>query len=223
MRRQGSWTRRTGTGLLHASACLLLGALSHVAAGGRLPGAGALGLTFAVLTAQGSVLFGGGRRRFDVVTLTLGGTQFSLHLAFHLLSMPDGGRCSMPSGRTGHSMAGPLTGHGMKMPMPEMSGAGDGLRAGAGAGHSMTAAMTLAHAVATLGTALCVIYGERVLRRLADLVAALAVPDIRFGSPLPVPLVPRLRAVPTAAVRTGIGVLLARSKPRRGPPQEAPA
>lgn len=195
--------------------------MSHVAAGGRLPGAGALGLTFAVLAAQGFVLFGGGRRRFDVVTLTLGGTQFSLHLAFHKLSMPDGGRCPMPPGRAGHPMAGHLTSHGMKMSMPEMSGAGDGLRTGAG--HSMTAAMTLAHAVATLGTALCVIYGERVLRRLADLVAALAVPGIRFGSPLPVPLAPRLRAVPTEAVRPGIGVLLARSTPRRGPPQEAPA
>ncbi|MFG2288197.1 hypothetical protein ACGFOU_19310 [Streptomyces sp. NPDC048595] len=192
--------------------------MSHIAAGGRLPGAGALGLVLAVLTVQGVLLFGGERRRFDVLALVLGGTQFSLHLAFHRLSMPDGGGCSMPLGHAGHSMASHLTGPGTGMSMPDMAGAGDGIKAG----HSMTAAMTLAHAVATLGTALCVIYGERVLRRLAALLAAMVVPDIRFGSSLPLPFAPRLRPTPAAAARTGFGVLLARSRPRRGPPREVP-
>ncbi|MCW7987437.1 hypothetical protein XF35_19860 [Streptomyces platensis subsp. clarensis] len=216
VRRPESWVRRTRRGLLCACACLLLGAVSHVAAGGRLPGAGALGLLFAALTAQGTLLIGGSRRRFDVMTLVLGGTQFSLHLAFHHLSTLDSGGYALPPGHTVPHMADHPTGPHVGMAPMNMASAGDGL----GTGHAMTAAMTWAHAVATLGTALCVMYGERVLRRLA----ALVVPDICCDSRLSVPFTPPLRHVPRAAVRTGIGVLLARSRPRRGPPRAvAPA
>lgn len=202
---------RAGRGLLGASACLLLGALSHVSAGGRLPGAGALGLLFAALAVQGTLLFGGGRRRFDVTALVLGGTQFSLHLALHHLSMPDGGSRSMPAGHAAHHMPGHMTGRHMGMAEADMASTGAVL--------PMTPAMTVAHAVATLGTALCVIYGERVLRRLA----ALVVPDICFRSPLPLPVTPRLRPMPAPVGHPRFGVLLARSLPRRGPPPAAPA
>ncbi|MGW1373177.1 hypothetical protein ACWD6P_02720 [Streptomyces sp. NPDC002446] len=212
MRRPGRWAGRTGRGLLCASACLLLGAGSHVSAGGRLPGAGALGFLFAVLTVQGAVLFGGRRRRFDVTTLTLGGTQFALHLAFHHLSMLDGGH-AMPVGHSAHHMAGSMTG---SMTGPHMDGMGPADMA-AGGGHALSPAMSLAHAVATLGTALCVIYGERVLRGLA----ALVVPDVCFQAPRALPFTPRLRPVLPSSARPRFGVLLARSRPRRGPPPAA--
>ncbi|WP_343240472.1 hypothetical protein [Streptomyces sp. SID14515] len=79
--------------------------------------------------------------------------------------------------------------------------------------------MTGAHAAATLGTALCVLYGERVLRRLAALVAPLIV--LRWASSLPCP--PRPRPAPPVVARIRFGALLARSRSRRGPPSVAPA
>ncbi|MFE1771068.1 hypothetical protein [Streptomyces sp. NPDC059008] len=215
MRRPGRGAGRTGRGLLCASACLLLGAASHVAAGGRLPGAGALGVLFAVLTVQGAVLFGGRRRRFDVTTLTLGGTQFALHLAFHHLSMRDGGH-AMSVGHAAHRMSGSMD---ESMAGPYMGGMTPADLAGAGGGHSLSPAMTLAHAVATLGTALCVVYGERVLRGLA----ALVVPDVCFRAPAALPFTPRLRPALPSSAHPRFGVLLARSRPRRGPPSAAPA
>ncbi|WP_241546446.1 hypothetical protein [Streptomyces sp. ScaeMP-e48] len=196
MRARGGWPTRAARGLLCGSACLLLGAVSHVVAGGRLPGAGVLALLFLALSVQGALLFGGRRRRFDVVTLVLGSTQFALHGAFHFLSEAPGGaqHSGMPAGHE-H----PMTGH---------SG-----------GHVMDAGMTLAHGAATLGTALCVIHGERVLRRLA----ALVVPRVALR-PLPsLPCLPRLRPAPPVVARIRFGALLARSRHRRGPPSAAVA
>ncbi|XQE78628.1 hypothetical protein ACN24L_06940 [Streptomyces microflavus] len=140
--------------------------MSHVVAGGRLPGAGVLALLFLALSVEGALLFGGRRRRFDVVTLVLGSTQFALHGAFHFLSAAPGGaqRSGMPAGHE-H----PVAGH---------SG-----------GHVMDAGMTLAHGAATLGTALCVIHGERVLRRLAALVVP-ASPSGPCRRSLPSPAAP---------------------------------
>ncbi|MCR8944882.1 hypothetical protein NW249_22460 [Streptomyces sp. OUCMDZ-4982] len=179
--------------------------MSHVAAGGRLPGAGVLGLLFAALAVQGALLFGGRRRRFDVVALVLGGTQFALHNAFHFLSAP--GRAHHPATVSGH---GHGHGHGHHMAGP--SGAGDG--------HVMDAGMTLAHAAATLGTALCVIHGERVLRRLA----ALLLPRLALRpAPSSLPCLPRSRPAPPGVVRIRFGALLARSRHRRGPPSAAVA
>ncbi|MFD9502856.1 hypothetical protein [Streptomyces sp. NPDC060035] len=84
MRAPGSWLTRTGNGLLCAS--LLLSAVAHVASGGRLPGAGAVLLVFAILAVLGTALFGARQRRFDVTVLVLGSLQFALHLVFHLLT-----------------------------------------------------------------------------------------------------------------------------------------
>ncbi|MFD7232530.1 hypothetical protein [Streptomyces sp. NPDC059881] len=204
MRGPGRWAGRTGRGLLCASACLLLGAVSHVSAGGRLPGAGPLALVFAALTVLGAVLFGSRRRRFDVTVLALGGTQFSLHLGFHQLSTSEAGHAS-------HHMAGRQMDAASAMAAADM--------AGAGVGHALSPAMTSAHAVAVFGTALCVIYGERVLRGLA----ALVVPAFCFRDRLVLPVVPRRRPPTLSSVHPRFGVLLARSRTRRGPPSVAPA
>ncbi|MFG3405193.1 hypothetical protein [Streptomyces sp. NPDC048142] len=203
MRAPGGLPRRAATGLLCGSACLSLGAASHVAAGGRLPGAGVLALLFLALTVQGTLLLGRRRHRFDLVVLVLGATQFALHHVFHLLPSPGTGPHPVRAAGHEHHMAGQPGGHGT-----------DG-----GAGHAMDAGMALAHAAATLGTALCVMYGERVLRRLAALLAPLVTPP-------PVPSLrcpPRPRPVPPVVARIRFGALLARSRPRRGPPTVASA
>ncbi|GGR99372.1 hypothetical protein GCM10010284_35520 [Streptomyces rubiginosohelvolus] len=203
MRAPGGLPRRAARGLLCGSACLALGAASHVAAGGRLPGAGVLAVLFLALTLQGALLLGGRKRRFDVVVLALGATQFALHNAFHFLPAPGGG--THPGMPAGH-------GHG---PQHHMTGAsGD-----PGATHAMDAGMILAHAAATLGSALCVLYGERVLRRLGALLAPRVV--LRSAPSLPCP--PRSRPVPPVVVRIRFGALLARSRCRRGPPVAASA
>ncbi|MFE7140331.1 hypothetical protein ACFVAG_21510 [Streptomyces sp. NPDC057644] len=162
-----------------------------------------LALLFLALTVQGALLFGGrlsgGRRRFDAVVLVLGGTQFALHHAFHLL--PASGGNPHPATASGHGHHMPA-GHAME-----------------GAGHAMDAGMTLAHAAATFGSALCVLYGERVLRRLGALLTPLVA--LRPAAALPCP--PRARLVPPVVARIRIGALLARSRSRRGPPAAAPA
>lgn len=212
-----SWLKRTSKVLLCASACLFLGAVSHVAAGGQLPGPGGLGLLFAGLTVLGVVLFGGRRRRFDATTLALGGTQFGLHLALHRLSLLPHGEgphtmAPAPSSIGHHSMAGHTAATHAGMNAAELPHAG--------AGHALTATMTLAHALATLGTALCVVYGERILRRLAALVLPRS--PLTVLAPLPLPPEPRLPAPPVAD-HVRHGVLLSRSRPRRGPPLVIPA
>ncbi|MEW1627899.1 hypothetical protein [Streptomyces sp. NPDC089173] len=194
MRARGGWPTRAARGLLCGSTCLFLGAVSHVAAGGRLPGAGVLALLFLVLSVQGALLFGGRRRRFDVVTLVLGGTQFALHSAFHFLPASGGGPRSATAARHEHHMSGPADGQ-----------AGE---------HVMDTGMTLAHAAATLGTALCVIHGERVLRRLA----ALFLPRLALRPTPSLPCLPRLRPAPPVVARIRFGSLLARTCHRRGPP-----
>ncbi|WP_411083636.1 hypothetical protein [Streptomyces sp. cmx-18-6] len=161
-----------------------------------------LALLLLALSAQGALLLGGRRRRFDVVTLVMGGTQFGLHTAFHYLPAP--GSAGRPAAAAGHG--GHLAGHG-----------GHGV--GGDAGHLMDARMTLAHAAATLGTALCVIHGERVLRRLAALVA----PRLALRRAPSLPCLPRLRPVPPVVGRIRFGALLARSRHRRGPPAAASA
>ncbi|MEU6732252.1 hypothetical protein ABZ929_03455 [Streptomyces physcomitrii] len=277
MRGPAPVAKRALRGLLFALACLALGALGHVSAGGELPGAVPLALVLVLLTAGGTALLDGRRPRFTAATVTLGATQFALHLAFHHLAAGSGhAGHSAPAGdragghgaggpalsgpaATGHGTGGPgtggqgmsghamdghamsghsmgghsmsghamdgsatgghsLSGHGMGG-----SGAGpaDGPVSGSGAeAHAMAAmtGMTLAHALATLASVACVLYGERLLRRLAALVLArllrLVVP------PLPA-LPPRAHRRFPAPRGIRFGVLLARSCPRRGPPPAA--
>ncbi len=201
MRAPGGLPRRAARGLLCGSACLVLGAASHVAAGGHLPGAGVLALLLLALTVQGGLLLGGRRRRFDVVVLVLGTTQFALHNAFHFLPAPGGG-----------TRPGTPTGHGTHH---HMAGASED----PGTAHAVDAGMTLAHAAATLGAALCVLYGERVLRRLGALLA----PRVALRPAPTLPCPPRSCPVPPVVVRIRFGALLARSRSRRGPPVTASA
>ncbi|MEU2828881.1 hypothetical protein ABZ667_09490 [Streptomyces lavendulae] len=185
--------------------------MSHVAAGGQLPGAASMGGLFAVLSIACGLLLGGRPRRFETTTIALGSVQFSLHFAFHSLSAGHADEPGMSSGQPAHhSMAGMgRAGHASSV-HPGMDPAGT-----AHAGHSMTPAMTLAHALATLGTALCVIYGERILRRLA----ALLLHSLRPGALPALPAVPeRPQLAPTAPLAPRLGVLLALACPRRGPP-----
>ncbi|WP_369382910.1 hypothetical protein [Streptomyces sp. cg36] len=229
MRGPESLPRRASKGLLCAFACLSLGAVSHLAAGGRLPGPGGLGLVFAALTVVGTALFGGRRRRFEVTTLALGAIQFGLHLAFHRLSMSHGSHSPAMSGMSGmagmsdmagmtaggteqHTMTGHAPGSHMGMDMAVMGHAGSG--------HAMTAGMTLAHAAATLGTALCVIHGERILRRLA----ALVLPRLPSAERPSLPVPSRRRPLPPPAPAVlHTAVLFTRCRPRRGPPPVMPA
>ncbi|WP_234315221.1 hypothetical protein [Streptomyces globisporus] len=177
-------------------------------------------MVFIGLTVLGTALFGGRRRRrFDVSVLTLGAAQFALHLVFHRLTMP-------PADGPGHrAMAdGHHHGAGMTMPthmtMPADTAMPTDLGA-AGSGHGMTASMTSGHALATLGTALCVVYGERVLRRLA----ALLLTHLPLVAPVrSCPAPPEVRPpAPFTAGHVRLGVLLTRCRPRRGPPPVIPA
>ncbi|MCF6524545.1 hypothetical protein [Streptomyces sp. JJ36] len=96
-------------------------------------------------------------------------------------------------------------------------GTGGGRHGVHAAGHMVSAGMALGHTLAALGALACLVYGELLLRQLADLV----VPSVFFRRP-PLPL-PVLRLVPRGpVVRTArFGVVLARALWRRGPPPEA--
>ncbi|WP_223837661.1 hypothetical protein [Streptomyces venezuelae] len=209
MREPGSWPRRTRWGLPGAAACLVLGAVGHVAAGGSLPSPAALAGIFAVLTVLCATLFGNRRIGFSTTTMVMGGTQFALHLAFHTLAA---GHSTAAHRSTGHhSMAGHgLAVHGGMAPAATMDPA-----AMAQAGHTMSPAMTAAHALATIGTALCVVHGERLLRHLAALLTPVRPPAAPHRTPAAAVL-PPLHVSPPLTPR--FGVLLARSRPRRGPP-----
>ncbi|WP_311137501.1 hypothetical protein [Streptomyces sp. I6] len=222
MRGPGSWLRRTGSGLLYACASLLLGTVAHRAAGGRLPDAGALLAVLGVLAVLGTA-FGGPRRRFDVAVLSLGTVQFALHITFHLLSSAPGpharpagagsGALGIPHGHTsgGSPAAGTGSHHGAL---------GGGLVSADAAGHSMTTAMTAGHALATLGTALCLVFGEHLLRRLRALLRSGLPRHCAEASPLPAhPASP----VPVAGEHRLSAEALTRCHPRRGPPLPAPA
>ncbi|SEE06545.1 hypothetical protein SAMN05428939_7216 [Streptomyces sp. TLI_105] len=183
-------------------------------------------MVFVGLTLVGTALFGGRRRRrFDVSVLVLGATQFAQHLVFHRLTMPpaDGSGHGVTADGHHHGAGMAMSTHGavpMHMPMPtHMTMPAD--MGAAGSGHGTTASMTSGHALATLGTALCVIYGERVLRRLA----ALLLPGLPLLAPAAFcPVTPEGRPpAPFTAGHVRLRVLLARCRPRRGPPPVIPA
>ncbi|MFC9325627.1 hypothetical protein [Kitasatospora sp. NPDC057015] len=238
MRTPGGWPERTSRGLLCASACLLLGVVAHVAGGGALPGPGALVGLFAAVAVLGTILLDGrGRRRFDVTVSVLAAVQFALHLALEHLSMRMG-TVAVGSGtrHDGHQGGGEaLSGAhaAMRMPAGMDMGPGPGVipavpttgtptdgLAGPMA-HGMGSAMTVAHALATFGAALCVLHGDRLLRRLAALVVRRLVVSLSLSHrPLPTRGGVPARSVPVAPAH---GVLLVRCVPRRGPPVAARA
>ncbi|WP_407916119.1 hypothetical protein [Kitasatospora sp. NE20-6] len=242
MRTPESRRERTCTGLLGASASLLLGMVAHVMAGGDLPGPGVLCGLFAALLAVGVMLPGTrDRRSFRSTVSVLATAQFALHLALDRLSMPAHPTALTTTSASGHGAATGTylcTSDGlsvvpdtMQMP-PDMDmgfgpgvmpdPAGGALDAAGTAGpmpHGMGWAMTVAHALATFGTAVFLLHGDRVLRRLAALVVRrLILPLLRC----PVPQQPSAPVRGAPAVRLH-AVLLARCVPGRGPPTVARA
>ncbi|MFD0260603.1 hypothetical protein ACFVH7_20340 [Kitasatospora indigofera] len=242
MRTPESRRERARTGLLGASASLLLGMVAHVTAGGDLPGPGVLCGLFAALLAVG-VLLPGARdgRSFRSTVSALAAAQFALHLALDRLSMPAAPAAPAGVSGPGHAAATVAflcTSDGlsvvpdtMQMPADMDMGLGPGVLpdpaggavdAAAMAGpmpHGMGWAMTAAHALATFGTAVFLLHGDRVLRRLAALVVRrLILPLLRCPAPRR-PSVP-VRDAPSVRPHA---VLLARCEPRRGPPAVARA
>ncbi|WP_234312590.1 hypothetical protein [Streptomyces sp. NRRL F-5065] len=208
MRGPGNWLKRTRAGLLGAFACLLLGAAGHAAAGGRLPGATGLAGIFVVLAVLCGAVSALRRHRFAATALMLGLVQSVLHLVFHAMSGGHGGHTTQSGG--GH-MA-----HSAHMEHMSHTGHGGVPTGSVAPGHSMDAGMTLAHTLAALGASVCLIHGERLLARLSRLLL----------SPLPRPFVPATVPVPPKPptgrpdrpLPPSHGVLLARTRTRRGPP-----
>ncbi|WP_079126269.1 hypothetical protein [Streptomyces sp. ERV7] len=216
MRGPGNWLRRTRVGLLGGFACLLLGAVGHVAAGGHLPDATGLAGIFAVLAVVCGALHGLRRHRFAVSTVVLGSVQGVLHFVFHAMAGGHttagghGGMRAQPPAHGAH--AGHAGHHGM--PMPDTDAATEA--ASEVSGHTMDPGMSLAHTFAALGTAVCLVQGERVLQRLA---ALLLRPLLRIGAPSAVPVPPgQPEPGPDDTLPVLHGVLLSRVHPRRGPP-----
>lgn len=209
MREPGNRLRRTRAGLLGASTCLLLGAVGHVAAGGRLPGATGLAGLFAVLTVLCGALSAPLRHRFATVVLALGLGQGALHLVFHAMDAGTGHPAVMPHGTRMEHMAS--TGH-------QNGPAGPGA-----AGHSMDMDMDMdmgmasAHTLAALGAAVCLIHGERVLARVSGLFLR---PLLRAFVAATAAVLPRVltRAPVPLTLPAPHGTLLARAVCRRGPP-----
>ncbi|WFB05754.1 hypothetical protein LRS74_01020 [Streptomyces sp. LX-29] len=235
VREPGSWLSRARRGLLCACVCLLLAVAGHGAAGGHLPGVGALLVVLTVLTVMGTAAFGVRRPRFDVSVLMVGGVQFALHLVLHILSsarpgghVAHGGHGPGKAGPSGphHTLAHLAPAHrpsgqldwlaAPDLGRPGLANAtGRGVETAGAAAHSMPVAMTAGHALATLGTAVCLVYGERVLRRLVSLLFS----GLRRVDP-EVAVVPTPPRSPLAArdLPLPFGVLLVRSLPLRGPP-----
>ncbi|MFF0483598.1 hypothetical protein [Streptomyces sp. NPDC004435] len=136
-----------------------------------------------------------------MTVLVLGLTQSALHLVFHALAGGHGGAAAVPEEHMAHMGH---AGHG-------------GMPAGPGpSGHSADPAMTLAHTLAALGASVCLIHGERLLARLSGLLLR---PLLRVFMPATVPVPPgRPVREPARALPLPRGVLLARSRTRRGPP-----
>ncbi|WP_234323040.1 hypothetical protein [Streptomyces bikiniensis] len=205
MRGPGNWLRRTRAGLLGAFACLLLGAAGHAAAGGRLPGATGLAGIFVVLAVLCGAVSALRRHRFAATALTLGLVQSVLHLVFHAMTGGHGGHTAESGG--GHMAHMEHTSHAGHAEMPTGSVA---------PGHSMDAGMTPAHTLAALGASVCLIHGERLLARLSRLLLS---PLPRALVPAAVPVPPKLpTGRPDRPLPPSHGVLLARTRPRRGPP-----
>lgn len=210
VRGPGNWLRRTRKALPGSLTCLLLGAAGHVAAGGRLPGTAGLAGILAVLLVLFGVLSELRRHRFAATVLVMGALQSILHLVLHAAA---GGHDAMAAHRstsTGRPAHVHHAGH-HTMPAPVPDTASE-----ATSGHAMDPGMTVAHTFAALGTAACLVYGERVLERLANL---LLHPLLRTAAPAAVPVPPeRAQSAHGGDLPAPHGALIARVHPRRGPP-----
>ncbi|MFI5530210.1 hypothetical protein ACIA8O_16855 [Kitasatospora sp. NPDC051853] len=218
MRGPVGWGERAGWSLLGALACLLPAAAAHAAAGGALPGLGVLSLMLAVLALPGAVISGSRlRHRFEAAVAVLALLQLLLHESFHRLApMPSGG--PGPGHDTGMAGMAGMSGMGDMTGMPGMDMAGTATAVhGMHDTHGMHGSMAAWHAVATVTSAVTLIHGSRLLRRLAALLPAPRLPLLAALFTVPaLPTPPR--PVFAEPGLPAIGVLLARSLSRRGPP-----
>ncbi len=165
--RGGLWALRT---LVVAGVTLALAAGAHSAGGGQLPGAGALSLLLGALVLPTALLT---RRRLRLPILLgwLGVLETLLHHTLGLAAVPTE---AMPGLSTGHHHEGPVLALAS---------------AGADATVTSSGAMTLAHALATVLTALALGRAEAVLWALWEAVrpALVPLPDVRSPALPPPP------------------------------------
>jgi hypothetical protein len=209
MRPPSAGAMRIARGLVCAVMCLLLGSLAHGLSAGRLPGPGAMVLAFGALATVG-IAVADKKRGFVFITAVLGGAQLSLHVWFTVAAMFG------PAGSSGvghqHFLAEPSTGSAVAAGHPV---AHVGL-------YAPTWPMVFAHVVATLGSAACMAYAERVVWLLARMVLPLL--EFLLARPWPRPaavLVGRCASSPMP-LPARYGMLLARRRLRRGPPRPMP-
>lgn len=108
----GSLLQHAARGLLYGSACLLLGAAGHAAAGGSLPGIGVWAWLVPLFGLPCALLFGAGQRRFVTTAAFVSAAQGCLHLLLHHLSTAGSpaGHPGLPGpGPTAEGTPGPLT------------------------------------------------------------------------------------------------------------------
>ena len=201
-RAPGTGATRIVRGLVCAIVCLLLGGLAHGMAEGRLPGPGAMLLAFGALATVGIGL-ADKQRGFVFITAVLGGTQLALHVWFAFVA----------------AVGAAGAGHGQHVTTPA---AGSALASGQplahGGHHASTWLMVLGHALATLGSAACLAYAERVVWRLARMVAPLLLFLLARPGRTLMAVFSGSCAAPPVLLPARHGALLARRRLRRGPP-----
>lgn len=197
------------TGLL-SIATVSLAAGAHVLAGGTLPALPVLAALIA-LTLLVSVLATKVRLGLPAMTAVLGAGQLLLHEAFGALSGTTGPMAGMP---TGHQHD---DGAAFASALQHLSTGPGSPAAAASGGHPLLAhdpGMLLAHAAATLLTALMLARGEAALWALA----AWLMPLFRVASPAALPVLSRAPRAPRAPEPPRLPWRTLRRDRLRGPP-----
>lgn len=177
---------------------LTLGAGAHLLAGGQLPALPIMAALAAVI-ALSAVLLAGRKMTAPALGAYLSASQFVLHQAFTMLSGTGAAISGVPAHHGGaHGLATATVAEGA-VPYGHLA-------ADAGS------AMTIAHAVATLGTALFLARGEDALWALLDLLRPLR----GTVEPAAFPPAARITFTPALDVRARRAVL--GEVPARGPP-----
>lgn len=210
MRAPGTGATRIVRGLVCATVCLLLGGLAHGMAEGRLPGPGAMLLAFGALATVGIGL-ADKQRGFVFITAVLGGAQLALHVWFAVVAAvgaADADAAAAGRGAPGHHVMAPAAGSALASGQHSMQGGH----------HTSMWLMVIGHALATLGSAACMAYAERVVWRLARMVAPLLSFLLARPGRILVATFSGSCAAPPVLLPARHGVLLARRRLRRGPP-----
>jgi hypothetical protein len=197
LRSPGTGAMRIVRGLVCAGVCLLLGCVAHGWAEGHLPGPISMMVAFAALAVV-CVGLANRQRGFGFIAVVLGGAQLFLHFGFAVAAAS-----AAAPGLGGH-VSGHGGGHLAAPPVVQ-----DNFSA-------WTGDMAVGHVLATLASAACLAYGERVVWWLARLV----MPRLSGALAQPVPISGPPKQPVDALVLLPVrhGALLARCLERRGPP-----